>query len=489
MGKELILGLDVGSSSVRGALFDGRGRMLKRTFVKEERRLAATREGGAELDANTAFRQVVGVIDGVLERAPAGEITHVAACTFWHSLMGLDAGGKPTTPVFGWADNRSRGHVAKLRRQLDESAIHQRTGAHFHSSFWPAKLSWLRAEHKDIWRRTACWCSLGDHLQMQFTGEAASDISIASGTGKFDLRRGIWDAQLADFLKLKPAMLPPIAAGGTAFPLQPKWRKRWPRLADAQWLPAVADGVANSVGSGCIDETRAALMLGTSGAVRVVVDKPPARIPEGLWCYRVDARRFILGGAISDGGGLYDGLQQILRVDISDAAIGKEMARRGADSHGLTFMPFLAGERSTGYDEFCTGEIRGLTMATDAIDILQAAMESVAYRLAEILGRIERICPVREVIASGGAIAASPVWPQMIADVLGRDIEVNSEPEASLRGAVLLALEKTGKIELSDGLSAIKTRTISSHPTCHAVYQKARKRHRSVYGSIDKTDK
>ena len=95
----LILGLDVGSSSVRGALFDGGGRMLKRTFVKVERRLAATRDGGAELDANTAFRQVVGVIDGVLERAPAGEITHVAACTFWHSMMGLDERGRPTTPV------------------------------------------------------------------------------------------------------------------------------------------------------------------------------------------------------------------------------------------------------------------------------------------------------------------------------------------------------------------------------------------------------
>ncbi|MBX3295639.1 MAG: gluconokinase [Acidobacteria bacterium] len=485
----LILGLDVGSSSVRGALFDGGGRMLKRTFVKEERRLAATRDGGAELDANKAFQQVVGVIDGVLERAPSGEVTHVAACTFWHSMMGLDERGRPTTPVLGWADNRSREQVAKLRRQLDEAAVHWRTGAHFHSSFWPAKLLWLRAEHKDIWRRTARWCSLGDHLQMHFCGEAASDISIVSGTGILDTRQGIWDAELVRSLKLKPAMLPPIAAGGTAFPLLPKWRKRWPRLADAQWIPAVADGAANSVGSGCAVPGRAALMLGTSGAVRVVLDTPPGSIPEGLWCYRVDARRFILGGAISDGGGLYDRLKQILRIDISDAAIGKEMARRGADAHGLTFMPFLACERSTGYDELRTGEVCGLTMATDAIDILQAAMESVAFRLAEILDRIESVCPVREVITSGGAITASPVWLKMIADILGRDVEVNSEPEASLRGAVLLALEKTGKMEITDWLSAIKTRTISSHPTCHAVYRKARNRHQSVYGSIDNTDK
>jgi len=461
--------------------------MLKRTFVKEERRLAATREGGAEIDAARALRQVVGVIDGVLERAPAGEITQIAACTFWHSLLGIDAKGKPTTAVLGWADNRSREHVAMLRSRLDEAAVHSRTGAHFHSSFWPAKLLWLSAEHKDSWRRTARWCSLGDHLQMQFTGEAASDISMASGTGMLDLREGNWDAELAGFLKLKSAMLPPIAADGAAFPLLAKWRMRWPRLAGALWSPAVADGVANSIGSGSAVPGRAALMLGTSGAVRIVLDEPPARIPEGLWCYRVDARRFIIGGAISDGGGLYDRLKQLLRIDISDAAIGKEMARRGADAHGLTFMPFLAGERSTGYDEFRTGEVRGLTMATDAIDILQAAMESVVYRLAEILGRIESVCPVREVIASGGAITASPVWPQMIADVLGRDIEVNSEPEASLRGAVLLALEKTGKIEFSEAKAAATKRTISFHPKCHDIYQKARERHLRQYEPANKS--
>lgn len=457
--------------------------MVKGTLVREERRLAATRDGGAELDAGKALRQVVGVIDGVLERAPAGEITHVAACTFWHSLLGIDANGKPTTPVLGWADNRSREHVATLRKQLDEAAVHSRTGAHFHSSFWPAKLVWLKAEHKEIWRRTARWCSLGDHLQLQFTGEAASDISTASGTGIFDLRRGIWDEEIVRFLKLRPAMLPPIAAGDAEFLLLPKWRKRWPRLAGARWLPAVADGVANSIGSGSAVPGRAALMLGTSGAVRVVLDEPPARIPEGLWCYRVDAKRFILGGAISDGGGLYDRLKQLLRIDIPDAAIGKEMARRGADAHGLTFMPFLAGERSTGYDEFRKGEIRGLAMATDAIDILQAAMESVVYRLAEILGRLESVCPVREVIASGGAITASPVWPQMIADVLGRDIEVNSEPEASLRGAVLLALEKTGKIETFNQAD-IKAKKIVFHERCWKIYEKARQRHLVEYDNL-----
>ncbi|QYO64712.1 gluconokinase [Leptolyngbya sp. 7M] len=359
MAKELILGIDLGSSSVRGALFDGRGRILKRTFVKEERRLSATRDGGAELDANTALRQVIGVIDGVLERAPAGEITHIAACTFWHSLMGVDANGKPTTPVLGWADNRSRDSVAKLRRSLDEAAVQQRTGAHFHSSFWPAKLLWLRKNEPDIWERTARWVSFGDYVALKLFGQIMTSVSIASGTGVFNIRRCVWDTELLEYLKLDPRQLPEIApTDDFETTLVEKWRKRWPRLASANWVLPIADGVANSVGSGCIDETRAALMIGTSGAMRVICKgDPPRKIPSGLWCYRVDRERVIIGGAISDGGGLYDWLKRNLRIDAPDAAVGREISKRGPDAHGLTFMPFLAGERSTGYDEFRTGEI------------------------------------------------------------------------------------------------------------------------------------
>ena len=147
MNNKLILAVDIGSSSVRAAFFDHAGNLLSRTFVKIERKLKATASGGSEIDADAAFRQVVAAIDGSLEKAPKGEVTHVASCTFWHSLMGIDAAGKPTTPVYGWADNQSRDHVVTLRKKLDERETHNRTGARFHSSFWPAKIHWLQGRN------------------------------------------------------------------------------------------------------------------------------------------------------------------------------------------------------------------------------------------------------------------------------------------------------------------------------------------------------
>jgi gluconokinase len=155
--QQLILALDIGSSSVRAALYDYSGNVLPQTMVKNKRTLAVTDEGGAEIDADEAVDQVVKAIDDVLKKAEKvnGDITHAASCCFWHSLVGVDAKGKPTTKVFGWADTRGHKQVAVLRKKFNEAEVHNRTGARFHSSFWPAKLAWLKKDSPLVWKRTA----------------------------------------------------------------------------------------------------------------------------------------------------------------------------------------------------------------------------------------------------------------------------------------------------------------------------------------------
>lgn len=439
--NDLILALDIGSSSVRAAFFDDSGNLLPKTLVKIERKLTATASGGSEIDADTAFRQVVKAIDGAIERVPKGDITHVASCTFWHSLMGIDANGRPTTPVYGWADNQSREHVATLRKKLDERNIHNRTGARFHSSFWPAKLVWLK--DAGPFSETSNWISIGDYITLKLSGSLSTSMSIASGTGIFNLRENAWDEKMLRSLKLKRSQLPIIESDSHTFRLSSKFAKRWPRLAETKCFLPVADGAANNIGSGCVTNDTAALMVGTSGAMRVVIDKPPKHIPDGLWCYRVDHRRAVLGGALSDGGGLLDWLRANLNLPKNADAI---ISRRLPTKSPVAVEPFFAGERSTGYNENATGSILNLAMANDAVDIYQAAMEAVAGRFAEILRQIETVTPVRNIVASGGALSNSPVFIRIISDTLGRKLTISDTSEASMRGAVLLALETIGKM-------------------------------------------
>jgi gluconokinase len=443
--RQLILALDIGSSSVRAAFFDHAGNLLPKTLVKIDRKLKATASGGSEIDADAAFRQAVAAIDEALAIAPQGEITHVVSCTFWHSLMGIDANDKPTTPIYGWADNQSREYVATLRKKLDEGETHNRTGARFHSSFWPAKLLWLK--DSDAWDPTARWISIGDYVTLKLSGELATSISIASGTGVFNLRENTWDDKLQRSLKIKRSQLATIASDSYTFRLNKKYANRWPRLAKAEWFLPTADGAANNIGSDCVISDTAALMVGTSGAMRVILNEPPKHIPEGLWCYRVDHRRAILGGALSDGGGLLDWLRANLNLPKNAESI---IARRLPAKTPVTVEPYFAGERSTGYNENARGAILVLTMANDAVDIYQAAMEAIAGRFAEILRQIETVTPVRTIVASGGALHNSPVFTRIIADTLSREIKLSNTPEASMRGAVLLALETIGKMYIAD---------------------------------------
>lgn len=446
MKEPLTLALDIGSSSVRAALYDGDAELIPRTSVKIDQAFTATPDGGSEIKTDHAIAHVIAAIDAVLEKTKRlkGEIKCVASCSFWHSLVGVNAKGDHTPVVLGWADTRSRKYSAMLKNRFDETEVHNRTGAHFHSSFWPAKLMWLRDEFPAAFSMAAGLLSFSDLLALRFFGEMATSVSMASGTGIFDIRKCTWDRELLRFLKVKASMLPTVVADNHHFRLNKKYSKRWPRLAGAKWFATIADGAADNIGSGCVTKSKAALMVGTSAAMRVIYKgEPPKRIPDGLWCYRVDRKRVIVGGALSDGGNLYALMRERFRLPSN----ADELAAQREPADGLVVIPFFHGERSTGYDEDARGAIIGMTAAHDGIDVLRAAMEGVAFRLADIFERLNKVAKIKEIVASGGALRESHVWTQIIADVLSRDLTLSDATESSSRGAVLLALESLGKID------------------------------------------
>jgi gluconokinase len=474
-----ILALDVGTSSVRAAVYDTGANVLPETVVKIDRTVNFTDDGGAELDAETAFEQVCEAIDQVFEKFD-GEVSRVAMSCFWHSLVGIDSNSAPTTPVYTWAETRPAKYVQQLRDSLDEAAIHNRTGAQFHSSFWTAKLLWLRNESPDVFRTTKRWLSFSDYLTLKLSGLIKTSISMASGSGLLDLRKSCWDPELLEFLGVDEAQMPEIATDSFSFN-----SSNWEQLRNAKWLSAIGDGAANNIGAGCVERSKAALMIGTSGAMRVAFEGDvPAQIPRGLWCYRIDNRRLIVGGALSDGGGLYRWLKDTLKIAEVDDEVEAAIAEREPDSHGLTFLPFLAGERSTGYHENAKGAIIGLTQNTSSVEITQAAMESVAYRFANIVERLEQFTKLETIIASGGALRESPVWTQIIADILGKNLSLPDTREASSRGVVLLALENSGHIPDLTKTETPEGKEFHFNSEKHLIYKTARKRHEHFYQKL-----
>jgi gluconokinase len=383
-----IVALDVGSSSVRAVAYGEDG-----VAEPGDAHLAyATHDADELVDA---CRAVLGQV---------GDGDALSICCFWHSLLPLDARDRPLSPVLTWRD------LAGEPPALDPDAYHARTGCFLHPSFWPAKLIGLEADR---------YVSFGDYLLLRLTGELCTSASTASGTGIFDPNRLAWDAETLAAVGIDEAQLPPVsddAIGST-----------WPVLGD---------GACSNVGVGCVDRGRAAVMVGTSAAARVVYAAPSADPRPGLFLYRLDASRFCEGGALSDGGNLHAWIVRTLRADDIDG-----LADRPPAAHGLTFLPFLGGERSLGWDAHRRGLVDGLSFATTAADIAQAALEGVAYRLADVL---EAIGGLESVVATGRGLLANPGWLQVLADVLGRPVEVSGEPEGSARGAAVMAFERLG---------------------------------------------
>jgi gluconokinase len=478
-----ILSIDVGSSSVRAEVYDEFGNDVEGTEVKLDYDFDYTADGGATQDADELLDLVVQAVDGALSEAGDAEISGVAMSTFWHSVLGLDGAGCPTTPILTWADRRAAESVPILLERMDEKAYHRRTGCMPHSSYWPAKLLWSSNAMPEAFEKSELWVSPADYFHARFFGEPHRvGTSMASGTGLLDQNRRRWDSETLELLPVEEEQLSAISDEPRRG-LAGEWADRWPALRDVPWVPAAGDGACSNVGSGCTGSDRLALMVGTSGAMRVLWKAESVEIPEGPWCYRSDAERYVMGGAVSDGGNLIEWLRNTLLLPDPEETESLLSAME-PDSHGLTFLPLLAGERGPGWADRANGTVSGLAMSSQPVQILRAAMEAVAFRFAIIAEIIETASPgEKEVVASGGGLLNSPTWTRIMADTLGRPVTLTGVKEASSRGAALIALEALGGPEI-EASEAPLGETFEPDPDRHEIYRKALERQRGLYDAV-----
>ena len=473
-----VLSIDVGTSGVRAALFDDAGNQI-------EGAQAATRRAPGdfvELDPDLLVAEVVKTVDELLGSSlQAAKIETIAVSTFWHSLVGVDAAGNATTPLLTWADTRAVQAANELRAEFDEREVHARTGCRFHPSYWPAKLRWLQRERTDWFNATRLWLGFGEYLCLRLFGETAASVSMASATGLFDQRACDWDPQLSAGVGVARDQVPPINRG-TASRLTDSFARRWAPLAQARVAVVVGDGAANNIGGGCSTKDKIALMIGTSGGMRVVfAGEPPQKLSPALWSYRVDRERVVAGGALSDGGGLLRWLGQKFYIDPRDATTQQQLAAFEPDAHGLTILPFWSGERSTGWNPRAHGGIFGLRQNTTNLEIMRAALEAIAYRFALIAEALDEVAPGAEIVATGNALRLTPLWVQIIADVLGRPVSLAGAAEASIRGAALLALEAVGKIANIEAVPVSVDEVFEPDMQRHARYREALARQQDLY--------
>jgi gluconokinase len=438
-----VLAVDIGTSSVRAAIFD--------ESVREPGE-PPRRDYAGEDDPDRLVESTREVID---EAGGAESADLVGASCFGHSLLALDEQGRPLTPILGWRDTRSADAADWLSRRLDGAAVHARTGCQIHTSYWPAKFAWLAQAEPEVFRQAKRFVSFCDYVYEQLLGrEVPASLSMASATGLLDLHTRAWDQELLETLGLDAERLPEISDD----PVD-------------GWHAAALDGACSNLGAGCVGRERAALMVGTSGAYRTVYETEQPQARPGLFLHWLDERRVVEGGSLSDGGSLYHWVEQTFKEDEGS------LADRAPDSHGLTFVTLLGGERSPGWHQHATGAISGLTFATTPLDLRQAALEGVAFRFAEVADLMPE---VEDVVATGGALLKDEDWVQIMADALARSITASAVKEASLRGAAVRVLEREGKQIPAAPLG----RVFEPRQDRIEAFRAARERQRELYDAV-----
>ena len=544
----MILTLDLGSSSTRALLYDERAQLQSNAIARQPFEFRAGADGRSEDDPDAALTRVEAVIDAAVSAPDAAQspITAIGVSAYACSLLCLDERGSPLTPVFTYADTRAAEDARALRHELDEMGTLQRTGCRIRANYWPARLAWLKRTQPDVFRRARWFVSLIDYLNLRLFGQLRAGVSASSWTGMINRQTGDWDEAWLTRLGVAREQLPPVAQDGEALRgLAGQYASRWPALRETACYPPLGDGAAANIGSGCVDDSRIAITIGSTAAIRVVVSsqksvvssqksvvssqksvvssqksavssqniegttyeirnteyeirntqyatRNPAQgtrllqVPPALWVYRVDHARNLIGGATTEGGNVFAWLNATLKLPDSDA-LEAELSAMRPDSHGLTVLPMFGGERSPGFADDARATLHGLSFDTTPAAIARACMESIAFRLALIHDAVREVCQPAGpgvLIASGGALLRSATWRQIIADVTGVPVRVCNEPEATSRGVALMVLLQSGAL---DNLQTLPARLGQMHEpdaTRHAIYQAAGQRQAGLYRLI-----
>lgn len=440
----LALGLDIGTSGVRALAVDEAGGVVAertRTYP-----LLTPRPGWTEQRPEDWFGGAVAALKELVAELGGQEIAALGLSGQMHGMVPLDAHGQVVRPALLWNDQRTGAAVAELGRAVPRETLIARGGNPAITGFQLPKLLWLREAEPDYFARTRHVLLPKDYLGFRFTGVMAAEPSDASGTNCFHLAEKRWDDEVLGALGLNAALFPSVVASHEVVGTLTR------ELAHLTGLPAglpvvagAGDNAAAAIGLGLSsrDPGVGSVSLGTSGVVFAPLTDPTPD-PAGrvhLFCH-ADGGYHLLGVTLAAAGSLA-WYRDTFRPGVGFDVLTGEAQTSSPGAGGVTFRPYLAGERTPHLDPDLRGSFTGLSLATAQADVVRAVLEGVAFSLRDALDVITPLAPLSKTLATGGG-SRSDFWLQMVADVLGVPLERPAQSQGPAYGAALLAWQGVG---------------------------------------------
>lgn len=478
--KSLFVGVDIGTTSTKAVVFDVAGAVLGHHTAGYALHTPAPLI--AEQDPEEIFAATISAIGRAVAAANAapGNIAAVSFSAAMHSLIAVDVDGRPLTASITWADNRAAGAAEQIRREFDGRSIYLRTGTPIHPMSPLTKLLWLRQERPEIFSRAARFIGIKEYVFFKLFGRHVVDFSIASATGLFNLQRLDWDEGALRVAGITADRLSkPVPTTYRVEGLSADAAETMGLARDTPFVVGANDGVLSNLGVDAFREGEVAVTIGTSGAMRAVVDKPLTDSAQRTFCYLLTERHWVVGGPINNGGIVFRWVRDELAAAETETAkrlgidpydvLTRIAARVPPGSAGLIFHPFLAGERAPWWNPRLRASFFGLGMHHHKEHMVRAVLEGVIFSLYSILGAVESLIGPTTTIKATGGFARSALWRQMLADVFDREVVVPESFESSCLGAAVLGMVAVGAVPSLDAVSAMVGATHRHKPVAANV--------------------
>ena len=454
-----MIGVDIGTTSTKSVLYDENGQFIMKHNIGYP--LHTPNVDVSEENPDELFDAVLMTVKYVVREAniKKEDIKLISFSAQMHSLIALDTQHHRLTESITWADNRASKYAELINKEHQGSDIYQRTGTPIHPMSPLSKIFWMKHEQSDIYKQTAMFADIKTYIFYQLFEKYVIDYSMASATGMFNLEKLDWDKEALELMGITEAQLPQLVP--TTHILK-GMKKRYATLMgideNTPIIVGASDGVLSNLGVNSYKKGEVAVTIGTSGAIRTVINKPRTDYKGRIFCYVLDEDHYVIGGPVNNGGVVLRWLRdELLASEVETAkrlgvdpydVLTKIASRVKPGAEGLIFHPYLAGERAPLWNADARGSFFGLTLSHQKEHMIRAALEGVLYNLYTVyLALIEVMNETPSTIKATGGFAKSEVWRQMMADIFDTDLIVPESFESSCLGACVLGLKALGEID------------------------------------------
>ena len=483
-----LLGVDIGTSSCKTAIFDPEGNIAAQGSCGYP--VHYPEPGWAEQDPEDwwngvcrAIRQMIGG-SGI---NPA-EIAGIGVDGQSWSAIALDQGGNVLCPTPIWTDTRSAEICREASERLTAEKLFETSGNPAQPGYtWP-KILWYRKYRPEVFSRTEKILQSNSYIVYRMTGEITQDLSQGYGLACFDMRKGCWDDDACGLLGIPRRFLPEIVPSHQIAGRLTKEAAKETGLTEG--IPLVAGGLdaaCGTLGAGVAAPGQTQEQGGQAGGMSICIDRYAAD-PRLILGFHVVPGRWLLQGGTTGGGGALKWLRETMCPELSFERMSELADEVPAGSGGVTFLPYMAGERSPIWNPKACGVFFGLNFSTTLGQMIRACMEGVAFALRHNLETAEAAGARAGTLRAMGGSANSRVWTQIKADVTGREIEVPASDTATTLGAAILAGVGTG-VYGSFEEAAVRTvrvkKTYEPDPEKKAVYERGYETYRKLYPALE----